>query len=55
VGTAIAWLIYRQADSILPAADDIDGLSHLWEALCCQQNQHQAENFTCWFNANMAA
>lgn len=53
--TAIAWLIYRQADSQLPAADDIDGLSHLWEDHFCQHNQHQAVDFARWITANMAA
>ncbi len=38
--TAIAWIIYLQADCQLPEADDIDALSECWENSFCH---HQYE------------
>lgn len=46
--TAIAWVIYLQAEHQLPAADDLDGLSQFWQTNFSQQqhNQQQTQAFS---------
>ncbi|MEH6558625.1 MAG: hypothetical protein V7459_09065 [Oceanicoccus sp.] len=53
--TAIAWIIYLQSDLQLPEADDVDGLSLIWEANFCHREQCQAEDFARWISAHVAA
>ena len=56
--TAIAWIIYLQSEHQLPAADDVDGLSHFWENNFCHKKNNpelQAQNFARWIADNMAA
>jgi hypothetical protein len=53
--TAIAWIIYLQSESQLPAADDADGLSHFWESNFCQQQNNTdglAQHFAQWIRNN---
>ncbi|WP_101757578.1 hypothetical protein [Oceanicoccus sp. KOV_DT_Chl] len=53
--TAIAWIIYLRSENQLPAADDIEGLSHFWDNHFCHQQQHHPQDFASWINAHTFA
>lgn len=52
--TAIAWMIYRQSEHQLPAADDADGLDHFWLNNFHQQQQHNG-NLAAWIRQYSSA
>ena len=53
--TAIAWIIYLRSENQLPAADDVEGLSHFWDSHFCHQQQHHPQDFASWMTANASA
>ncbi len=46
--TAIAWIIYQRAETELPDADDVEGLSHYWQDYFCHQRDSYKLDFSRW-------
>lgn len=53
--TAIAWIIYQQAELVLPEEDDLEGLGKCWESNFCKSDSANTTHFTQWVKEHAAA